>query len=150
MHRVARLIVVPGAGLLLALGLASGAGADERHATPSPSAATHDHGEHAVVPTPSAEAHDHGTGTTAPAGDDHDDSHDDHGTGTTEPAGGGHDDHGTSVAGTGPEPDTRLLVLSGFAAVNGLVLMVASVQRSRTAGARERRRTARATAPPAV
>lgn len=81
-------------------------------------------------------AHDHSTGTT------------DHSTGTTEPS--GHDEHGTTVATTGPDADTRLLALSLFAGVNGLVLMVASVQRSRTAEARARRRTARAAAPPAM
>lgn len=144
MHRVARLIVVPGAALLLSLGLAAGASADEGHPTPAPSAATHDHG------SGTTDSHDtHGTASAEPSPATHDD-HDEHGTGTTEPSGGGHDDHGTTVAGTGPESETRLLVLSGFAAVNGLVLMAASVQRSRTAGARERRRTARATAPPAV
>ena len=142
MHRVARLIVVPAAVLLLA----SPAGADEGHggATPAPSAATHDH--HTVVPTPSAADHDHDTGTT----DGHD-AHDDHDSGTTTPPStGGHDEHGTSVASTGPSSDTRLLVLSLFGVANALLLMVASVWRGRTAGARERRRTARAAAPPAA
>lgn len=131
MRCVARLIVVAGTAFLLSVGGASASAlprADDGHgaATPVPTAATHDHGS---VPQPSAG------------------SHDEHGTAPTP---GLHDEHGTTVASTGPGSETRLLVLSLFAGVNGLVLMVASVQRGRAAGARDRRRTARAAAPPAV
>lgn len=139
MRCVARLIVVAGTTLLLAGAPLSAAAVP----TPAPTAGAHDHG-HGAVPQPTPAGHDHGVVPQSSAG-----GHD-HGTGTTAPSGAGHDDHGTTVAGTGPAADTRLLVLSLFAGVNGLVLMVASVQRSRTAGARDRRRAARAAAPPAV
>lgn len=78
--------------------------------------------------------HVHGGQTLAPGGTDHDAGTNHDGVASHDGVAADHSDHGAAPVPPGERP--RALVLGGFAAVNGAVLVSAAVLRHRGAGRR--------------